>query len=253
VCESDLETKAIKPKHLRFLRLKTSAEVFYSSPYTDPLAFWCAECARHLHQSIFPLSGCAISDSETLPIFVVSKIPSIFVHPPRPLWTLWCAESTCQPHLSIAPLVAAILTKSAHFWTTYHHRFEQFDALNRAVISVCPYLLWSLHYLNEGRRRFSKILSIFVSPLPPLWTVLCAKSHCHLHLSIVRLVVALQWKVGADFFRVFLSTTALPLYNSLMRWIRLRYPFVDSCFGCWVTIINIQLGRKIPANIFIHQ
>jgi hypothetical protein len=85
-------------------------------------------------------------------------------------------------------------------------------------------------------------------------------------LSIARLVVALQWKVGANFSQVFLSTTAPPLWTtirtswnmisgplcSLMRWFRLRYPFVDSCFGCRVTIINIQ-GPKIPAHIFIHQ
>ena len=73
-------------------------------------------------------------------------------------------------------------------------------------------------------------------------------------------------KVGVNFrrSRVFLfthTTTALN-YNQdfcedefqtyLMLWIRLHCLFVDSCFGCWVTIINIQ-GRKNPANIFIHQ
>ena len=33
VCESDFETKAVKPERLRFLRLKTSAEVLFFPLY----------------------------------------------------------------------------------------------------------------------------------------------------------------------------------------------------------------------------
>ena len=61
-----------------------------------------------------------------------------------------------------------------HFCTTHHHRFElqsellerwipdQINALNRAVISICPLLIWLLHYYNEKSGRFLKIPSIFV-------------------------------------------------------------------------------------------
>jgi hypothetical protein len=43
----------------------------------------------------------------------------------------------------------------------------------------------------------------------------CAESRCHLHLPIAPLVVALQWKVGGDFWksRVFLSTHTTTALN----------------------------------------
>jgi hypothetical protein len=137
MCESQLLRRKQSSQNASdfwVLRLKTSGgrpRRFYSSPsltYNQNFVkwdlgisgpFWCAECARHLHYSISPL---VLLLAKTVPIFEDS---SIFVHPPPPLWTtvrtssnvmskpLWCTESTCHLHLFIAPLVAALLTKSA--------------------------------------------------------------------------------------------------------------------------------------------
>jgi hypothetical protein len=104
--------------------------------------------------------------------------------------TSWCAESRCHIYLSIAPLFVQVLQwKSAPIFEDSEH--------------FCSPTL---------RQLWTTIRTSWKMNARPVW---CAESHCYLHLSIARMVVALQWKVGSDFFWVFLSTTAPPLWTTI--------------------------------------
>ena len=159
------------------------------------------------------------------------KFRAFLSTPPPPLWTkvrtssnvvskpLWCTESMCHLHLSIAPLVGALLTKSAPIskissifvppTTTalnYNQNFlkDEFQtSFMRWIALSSPFVHISFGCcttLKVGAdfRRFRAFLYHPPPPPPttirtswktnsrPLW---CAKSTCAIHLSIAALVV----------------------------------------------------------------
>ena len=159
------------PKHLRFLRLKTSAEVLFFPLYKP--SHLQSELCKWIFLDLFDTLNAAVISISPYLLWLrrqcrFSKIPNIFVYLTttalnysqnffrvvyRPLW--W-AESRCDIHLSIAPLVVALQWKSTaifedaeHFWTPHHHRFELqsellgrwfldlFDALNPSALPIC--------------------------------------------------------------------------------------------------------------------
>ena len=86
------------------------------------------------------------------------------------------AESACDLHLCISPLVLALQANAApifqdseYFCCSHHHHFllqskllgmwilDQFYTLNPPVISVCPYLLWLLRQQQTRSYGFSLV------------------------------------------------------------------------------------------------
>jgi hypothetical protein len=144
---------------------------------------------------------------------------------------LWCTESTCHLHLFIAPLVAALLTKSAPI--------EKISSIFEPPTTSA--LNYNQNFLKD---EFQTSLMHWIALSSPF-----------VHISFG---CCTTMKVGSDFWRsrVFLSTHTTTALNysqnffqggvqtSLMRWIRLSSPFVHSTSGCGATMkVGVDFRR----------